>query len=127
LRGMRQRAFVVLGPNQIPRIDPAVACLASEIILSLPDATPVVAFNHHKRIKLRAVHGIQSACGEFDRTLLNARPIGAAGVLWCAGDDFAIHDGVELAVNHRGVRDGQHHIAMPNVSATHHHCTGERG
>ena len=30
LRWVRQRAFVVLDPSQIPRIDPAVARLASE-------------------------------------------------------------------------------------------------
>jgi hypothetical protein len=35
LRRVRQRAFVFLDPNQIPRIDPAVACLASEIMSGL--------------------------------------------------------------------------------------------
>lgn len=54
----------------------------------------------------------QSVCGEIGRVLLNARPIGAAGALGCAGDDVVDHDGVERAANHRGVRDGQHRIAM---------------
>jgi hypothetical protein len=57
---------------------------------------------------------IEPACGEISRVFLDNFPIGAAGALWCAGDDFAIHDGVERAVNHQGIRDGQHHIAMPN-------------
>jgi hypothetical protein len=56
----------------------------------------------------------KSLCGEVGRAKLNARPIGAAGVLGCAGDDLVNHDSVERAVNHQGVRDGQHRIAVSN-------------
>jgi hypothetical protein len=35
LRRVRQRAFVILNPNQIPRVDPAVARLAPEKMLDL--------------------------------------------------------------------------------------------
>jgi hypothetical protein len=44
LRGMRQLALVILNPNQIPRIDPAVARLASEKMISLADVSPIRAF-----------------------------------------------------------------------------------
>jgi len=47
LRGMRKRAFVVLGPNQIPRVDPAVARLASKIMFGLTDAPPIGALAEH--------------------------------------------------------------------------------
>jgi hypothetical protein len=43
LRGMRQRAFVILCPHQIPRIDPPAARLASEKMFGLGDAMPVEA------------------------------------------------------------------------------------
>jgi len=45
---MRQRAFVILGPHQIPRIDPAVARLAPEKMFGLMDATPVGALAEHR-------------------------------------------------------------------------------
>ena len=69
----------------------------------------------------------QSCGGEIGRAMLNLRPGDAPRPLRCAGEDFVNHDGVERAVNYQGARDGQHHIAMPNESATHHHRTGERG
>jgi len=47
LRRVRQRAFVILNPNQIPRIDPAVARLASEKMFDLTNATPVGALAEH--------------------------------------------------------------------------------
>ena len=47
LRRMWQIALVILNPNQIPHIDPAVTRRASEIILRLPDATPVDALAEH--------------------------------------------------------------------------------
>ena len=56
----------------------------------------------------------QSACGEISRALFNAPPFGAPGVLGWAGDDLVNHDSVERAVNHQGVRDGQHRRAMSN-------------
>jgi hypothetical protein len=43
LRRVRQRAFVILNPYVIPRIDPAVARLASGKMISLADASPVGA------------------------------------------------------------------------------------
>ena len=62
----------------------------------------------------RKIEPTNTIMRRIGRALLNARPIGAAGVLWSAGDDLVNHDSVERAVNHQGVRDGQHHIAMPN-------------
>jgi hypothetical protein len=44
---VRQRAFVVLNPYVIPRVDPAVARLASEKMISLTDAKPVGALAEH--------------------------------------------------------------------------------
>jgi hypothetical protein len=44
---MRQRAFVILNPYVIPRIDPAVARLASEKMFGLTNATPVGALAEH--------------------------------------------------------------------------------
>jgi|SRR5450631_75571 hypothetical protein len=41
LRGMRQRAFVVFDPHQMPHIDPAVARLASEKMFGLGDGPPI--------------------------------------------------------------------------------------
>ena len=55
LRGVRQRAFVILNPNQIPRIDPAVAHLASEIMFGLGDATPVGALAQHRAARSRFI------------------------------------------------------------------------
>ena len=55
LRGMRKRAFVVLGPNQIPRVDPAVARLASKKMLDLADATPVDALAEHRPARSRFI------------------------------------------------------------------------
>jgi hypothetical protein len=43
LRRVRQRAFVILNPCQIARIDKAAANLASEIMPTLADAQPVGA------------------------------------------------------------------------------------
>jgi len=43
LRRVRERAFVILAPHQIPRIDPAAASLASEKMFGLTDATHVGA------------------------------------------------------------------------------------
>jgi hypothetical protein len=48
LRRVRQRAFVVLNPYVIPRIDPAVARAASEKMKSLTDAKPVSALAEHR-------------------------------------------------------------------------------
>jgi hypothetical protein len=47
LRRVRQRAFVILNPYVIPRIDPAVARLASKKMFGLGDATPVDALAEH--------------------------------------------------------------------------------
>jgi len=47
LRWVRQRAFVILNPYVIPRIDPAVARLAFEIMSGLTEASPVGAFTEH--------------------------------------------------------------------------------
>jgi len=43
LRRVRQRAFVVLDPHEIARVDKAAANLTSEIMLSLTDAPPISA------------------------------------------------------------------------------------
>jgi hypothetical protein len=45
---MRQLAFVILNPNQIPRIDPAVARLASEIMFGLGDTPTIGALAEHR-------------------------------------------------------------------------------
>jgi hypothetical protein len=47
LRGMRQLALVILNPNHIARVDPAVARLASEIMLSFGNVAPVDALAEH--------------------------------------------------------------------------------
>jgi hypothetical protein len=72
LRGVRQRAFVILDPNQIARVDPAVARLSSEIMLGFGDAPPVGALavgmgplGFHRDIargavKDNAVHGFEN-------------------------------------------------------------------
>jgi len=46
-RRVRQRAFVIQNPYVIPRVDPAVACLASEKMISLTDAKPIGALAEH--------------------------------------------------------------------------------
>ena len=46
--GMRQLAFVILNPNQISRIDPAVAGLASEIMFGLGDTPTTGALAEHR-------------------------------------------------------------------------------
>ena len=48
LRRVRQRAFVILDPYVIPRIDPAVARLASEKMISLADVSHVGAFAEYR-------------------------------------------------------------------------------
>ena len=48
LRRVRQRAFVILNPYVIPRVDPAVARAASKKMVSLTDAKPVGAFAEHR-------------------------------------------------------------------------------
>ena len=47
LRRVRQRAFVIQNPYVIPRVDPTVACLASEKMKSLTDAEPIGALAEH--------------------------------------------------------------------------------
>jgi hypothetical protein len=47
LHRVRQRAFVVLNPYVIPRVDPAVARVASEKMPSLTDAPPIGALAEH--------------------------------------------------------------------------------
>jgi hypothetical protein len=44
---MRQRAFVILNPDQIARVEIAAARLASEKMISLTDAKPVGALAEH--------------------------------------------------------------------------------
>jgi hypothetical protein len=48
LRGVRQRGLVILNPYVIPRIDPTVARLASEKMISLADVSPVGAFAEYR-------------------------------------------------------------------------------
>jgi hypothetical protein len=45
---VRQRAFVILDPYVIPRIDPTVARLASEKMISLADVSHVGAFAEYR-------------------------------------------------------------------------------
>jgi hypothetical protein len=52
LRGVRQRGLVILNPYVIPRIDPTVARLASEKMISLADVSPVGAFAENRRAGL---------------------------------------------------------------------------
>jgi hypothetical protein len=47
LRGVRQLALVVLDPNEIPPVDPAVARLASKIMFGLTDAPLIGALAKH--------------------------------------------------------------------------------
>jgi hypothetical protein len=47
LCGVRQLALVVLNPNEIPSVDPAVARLASKIMFGLTDAPPIGALAEH--------------------------------------------------------------------------------
>ena len=53
LRGMRQRAFVIFNPHVIPRVDPAVARLASEKMFDLMNAKPVGALADHRPARPR--------------------------------------------------------------------------
>jgi hypothetical protein len=55
LRRVRQRGFVILNPNQIPRIDPAVARLASEKMFGLGDAPPIGALAEHRPARSRFI------------------------------------------------------------------------
>ena len=48
MRGVRQRGLVILNPYVIPRIDPTVARLASEKMISLADVSPVGAFAEYR-------------------------------------------------------------------------------
>ena len=48
LRRMRQRAFVILNPDQIARVEIAAARLASEKMFALTNATPVGALAEHR-------------------------------------------------------------------------------
>ena len=48
LRGMRQRAFVVLDPPEIARVEIAAARLALEKMFDLTNATPVGALAEHR-------------------------------------------------------------------------------
>jgi hypothetical protein len=52
---MRQRALVIIKPNQIPRIDPAVAYFASEKVIGLGNATPVGALAEHRPARSRFI------------------------------------------------------------------------
>jgi hypothetical protein len=52
LRRVRQRAFVILNPRQIAPVDPAVAHLAPEIMLSFADAPPVGALAEYRPANL---------------------------------------------------------------------------
>jgi hypothetical protein len=52
---VRQRAFVILDPCQIARVDKAAANLASEIMISLANAPPVDAFAEHCPARSRFV------------------------------------------------------------------------
>jgi len=55
LRGVRQRAFVILNPYVIPRIDPAVARLAPEKMFDFPNSTPVGAFAEQRPARSRFI------------------------------------------------------------------------
>jgi hypothetical protein len=56
LRWVRQRAFVVLDPCQIARIDPAVARLASEKLFDLMNAAPVGALAEQRPARSRLIN-----------------------------------------------------------------------
>jgi hypothetical protein len=45
---VRQRAFVVLNPDQIARVEIAAAKVASKIMISLANAKPVGALAEHR-------------------------------------------------------------------------------
>jgi hypothetical protein len=55
LRRVRQRAFVILNPYVIPRIDPAAARLTSEKMFDLMNVTPVGALAEHRPARSRFV------------------------------------------------------------------------
>jgi hypothetical protein len=55
LRRVRQRAFVILNPYVIPRIDPAVARLAPEEMFDFPNPTPVGALAEQRAARSRFI------------------------------------------------------------------------
>jgi hypothetical protein len=55
LRRVRQRAFVILNPYVIPRIDPAVARLAPEKMFDFPNPTPVGALAEQRPARSRFI------------------------------------------------------------------------
>jgi hypothetical protein len=55
LARVRQRAFVVLGPHQIPRIDPAVARRASEKLFDFPKPSPLGALAEYRPARSRFI------------------------------------------------------------------------
>jgi hypothetical protein len=55
LRGVRQRAFVILNPYVIPRIDPAIARLAPEKMFDFPNPTPVGALAEQRPARSRFI------------------------------------------------------------------------
>jgi hypothetical protein len=55
LRRVGQRTFVIFNPYVIPRIDPAIARLASEKMISLADASPVGALAEHRPARSRFI------------------------------------------------------------------------
>jgi hypothetical protein len=55
LRRVRQRAFVILNPRDIAGVDKAAANPATEIMLSLANATPVGALAEHRPARSRLI------------------------------------------------------------------------
>jgi hypothetical protein len=55
LRWVRQRAFVILNPYVIPRIDPAVARLAPKKMFDFPNPTPVGALAEQRPARSRFI------------------------------------------------------------------------
>jgi hypothetical protein len=55
LRRVRQRAFVILNPYVIPRIDPAVARLAPEKMFDFPNPTAVGALAEQRPARSRFI------------------------------------------------------------------------
>jgi hypothetical protein len=67
----------------------------------------------HEQHRFRT-SAFKSVNGEIGRVFLDNFPSSPARAFRRAGDDLVDHDGIERAVNHQGVRDGEHRIAVSN-------------
>ena len=72
----------------------------------------------HEQHRLRFENISLQICERRNRPrFLDNFPSSPARAFRRAGDDLVDHDGIERAVNHQGVRDGEHRIAVSNDRA----------